>query len=157
MKTRMIGSVAFVIFGVSMLVGARVEAQTTFFPMAPCRIVDTRDASIPNPNGGGLGAIAGSAVRNFQMRGFSRCGIPTTAKAVSLTVTVANPSTAGYVTLYPSNIAQPAISNINFSGGEAGVANGAVVMLSTLTNDLSCFMGTTTATHVVLDVAGYYQ
>lgn len=141
----------------SVAAGRRMEAQTgyKFVPIVPCRVVDTRTSTVPNfPNPNGPPQVTGAG-RTFQIRG--RCGVPTAAQAVTVTVTVVTPAGMGFISLFPGGTSYPGISNVNFSGGEAAVANGAVVMLGPNTApDLSAVSGVTN-TDVLIDVLGYYQ
>lgn len=130
----------------------RMLAQTgpyQYYSLTPCRIADTR-----NPIGTNGGPGLGLATRDFQIRG--NCGVPTGAKAVSLNVTVTNATTTSWLTLWPSGTARPFVSTINFDSSVSALANGAVVALSTNTNDLSV-VNASGSVHVILDVTGYFQ
>jgi len=71
-----------------------------YYVVSPCRFFDTRDPSL----GGPIPLTGGSSKRvSFG----SRCGVPQTAKAVSVNVTVTQPGAAGHLTIYPSDIARP--------------------------------------------------
>ena len=59
-----------------------------FFTATPCRLVDTRDPS--GPRGGP--ALVAAAERDFTLVGV--CGIPATARALAVTLTVVGPATA---------------------------------------------------------------
>src|SRR5438270_3427483 len=83
----------------AVLITIAAQAQTgpyQFYAVTPCRIVDTRNAN--STNGGPV--LASGATRDFAVRG--NCGIPTTAKAVSLNVTAVSPSQNSFFTLFPS-------------------------------------------------------
>ena len=121
-----------------------------FYSLPPCRVVDTRWA---NSTTGGP-SLGPNSTRSFPIRG--NCGVPTTAKAAAINVTVANPTAASYLTLWPSGTSRPTVSTINFDSSDWAVANGAIVPLSTGTNDLSIFNAAGTV-NVILDVTGYYQ
>ena len=121
-----------------------------FYSVSPCRVVDTR--KVNGPTGGPV--LGPNSSRSFPVRG--NCGVPSTAKAVSVNVTVANPTAASYLTLWPSGTAQPTVSTINFDASDWAVANGAILPLSTNTNDLSVFNAAGTV-NLILDVNGYYQ
>ena len=132
------------------------EAQTgyTFEPIVPCRVVDTRFGTLPN--GGGPVSTDPNNPRLFAMRG--NCGVPTAAVAVSVTLTAVTPPSAGFLSIWTAGVPWPNVSNLNFSGGEVAVANGAVVKLGpTMGQDLACFAGASAPTHVIIDVVGYYQ
>ncbi|SRR5258706_1786816 len=138
-------------FAVLML-SATAHAQTgpyQFFSVTPCRIVDTR-----NPNSTNGGPMMTNATRDFAIRG--NCGVPTTARAVSLNVTIVSPSQASFLVLWPSGTAQPSVSSINFAPTDGSLANGVIVGLSTATQDLSVNNNFGTV-HVILDVNGYFQ
>jgi hypothetical protein len=135
------------------------EAQTglQFFAVTPCRAVDTRS---------GMGGIIPAAVeRKLIIKNV--CGIPGTAKAVSLNATIVTPTVDGFFSMWPSGGVFPVVSTINFLAGEPALANGAIVPLSAspvacpLGNcDLSVAYGTSSGggtTHAVLDVTGYFQ
>jgi hypothetical protein len=83
------------------------------------RILDTR-------SGIGLGGpVYGGAALVLPVAG--RSGVPSSGvKAVVLNVTAADVSRAGYVTVYPSGVARPNASNLNFLAGQV-VANQVVV------------------------------
>src|SRR4029079_6932087 len=71
------------------------NCAASFFTVTPCRVADTRDPV--GPYGGP--ALAAGVERAFVLA--SRCGIPLTAKAVSVNVTVTQPAAPGFVVLYP--------------------------------------------------------
>jgi len=127
------------------------HAQYSYFALNPCRVVDTRNAN--SVDGGPI--MAGNTTRSFTIRGV--CGVPSTAKAVSLNLTVANVSAGGFITLWPSGTTQPGVASIGFTGTESALSNGAVVGLSTNTQDLSVFAGTPGSLHIIIDVTGYFQ
>lgn len=135
------------------LTAAPMLAQTgplRFFPTTPCRLADTRQPSPGNP-------MTGLETRDFDVQGV--CGIPTNAKAVVLNATIINPTTNGYITLFPSGVTRPVASNLNFRAAEPALANGSIVGLSTNDKDLSVyfFQGSVSATgHLVLDTTGYF-
>lgn len=124
-----------------------------FFAVTPCRTVDTRS--------GNGGIITASVLRQFSIKG--TCGIPATAKAVSLNATIVSPSVDGFFSLWPAGGVFPTVSTINFLAGEPALANGAIVPLAASAPpavDLSVAYGTGNGngtTHAVLDVTGYFQ
>ncbi|HEV7504951.1 MAG TPA: hypothetical protein VGS07_08575 [Thermoanaerobaculia bacterium] len=129
-----------------------------FFPVAPCRVVDTR-----NPNGVNAGpALPANQTRKFRIQG--NCSVPIGAKAVTLNATVVSPGSAGWLGVYPST-GFSGTSTINFDAGEFAIANGAIVPLSPVAVpadlDISAFWGNYSGvspqTHVVIDVTGYFQ
>lgn len=127
------------------------QAQLQFFAVTPCRAADTR--------AGFGGILPASTLRNFTIK--TVCGVPNTAKAVALNVTVVTPSADGFFFVWPANGAVPGVSTINFNAGEPAIANGAIVPLYTAgVPDLSSAFGTASGSgtcHVILDVTGYFQ
>ena len=67
-----------------------------FVPVTPCRIADTRNAT--GPFGGPF--IGANATREINIPS-SACGIPATAQAYSLNITVVPKSTLGFLTMFP--------------------------------------------------------
>ena len=131
---------------------ALADGPFRFYALTPCRVVDTKGAQGPILSGSTTGTT-----RGFTIRG--NCGVPADAKAVALNVTVQTPSQKGHLRVFPGDLAvPPTVSNINFAGGETALANGAIVPLSTDTQDLKVFtfMVANGTTHLFLDVTGYF-
>jgi hypothetical protein len=120
---------------------------TDFFTVAPCRVVDTRSGS----------PLSSQVARTFTIAG--NCGIPSSAKAVSANVTVANPTSSGNVALWPANQSAPGSSVLNFQTG-SNRANNALVTLATdgsgAVNAQALVLGGGTV-HLIIDVNGYFQ
>ncbi len=132
-------------------IAPNAHAQYSYYALTPCRVADTRNA-----NGVNGGPIVGSGTqRSFAVRGV--CGVPTTAKAVTINLAITGMTAGGYITLWPSGQTQPVVSSINFSGTEPALANGAIVGLSTNAQDLSAYVGSNSAVHIIIDVTGYFQ
>ena len=121
-----------------------------FFSLDPCRLIDTRGAA--GPRGGP--ALAAATERVFDVAG--QCGIPVTARAISVNVTVATPSTTGFLTLFPSGSDRPSTSTLNYAGGQTR-ANNSILLLGP-TGDVSAFCGQASGTaHLIVDVNGYFE
>ncbi len=118
-----------------------------FYPMAPCRLVDTRLATGPL---GGPSLIA-SAIKNFPLLS-SPCNIPATARAYSLNYTAVPKKALGFLTTWPAGQTQPLVSTLNSTTG-AVTANAAIVPSGT-NGDISVFV--TDASDLVIDVNGYF-
>ena len=116
--------------------------------LTPARIEDSRF---------GIGALSGplgpGATAQVQVAG--RGGVPASgATAVVLNVTVTQPTSDGWLTLFPAGNALPNASNLNFSPGKT-VANLAVVRLGT--GGKVAVFNSQGSTQVILDVEGYYS
>jgi CSLREA domain-containing protein len=122
----------------------------SFFTLAPCRVIDTRGA--PGPLGGP--ALAAGATRDFVLAG--TCGIPASAKAVSINVTVTGPTAAGDLRLFGGGAPLPLVSTINYRAMQTR-ANNAVVTLGT-SGDIAVLSDQASGTvQFILDVDGYFQ
>jgi hypothetical protein len=85
----------------------------------------------------------------------SQCGIPADATAISVNVTVTNPSAGGHLTFYPSGEAPPLVSTINYRAGQTR-ANNAILLLSPAGDfDVACASFGTV--DFILDVNGYFR
>ena len=89
--------------------------------------------------------------RNFTLTG--QCGIPASAAAISLNVTVTNTQGPGFILIYPQGGAQPNVSTLNYVAGQT-IANAAVVPLGT-GGGVTVIAGVS-GTDLILDTNGYY-
>jgi hypothetical protein len=123
---------------------------TRFYTLAPCRVVDTRNAN--GPWGGP--ALSANADRVFTLGG--RCGIPTTAKAAATNLSVTQPSTAGGLRLYPAGSVLPLATSINYRAGQTKANNNVAPLGSGGTLGVHCDQESG-AVQVIIDVTGYFQ
>ena len=121
-----------------------------FFTVTPCRVLDTRNAA---------GAYGGPALSAGQSRVFTIsgvCGVPSTAKAVAVNLTVTGSTAAGNLRLYPSDVALPTASTLNYSTGQTRANNAVVGLGATGAVALRCTQASGSA-HAILDVTGYFE
>jgi hypothetical protein len=117
-----------------------------FYTVRPCRMLDTRSSAAMTPGGSLLVPLVGAP-----------CGIPSTATAVSVNVTVTGPTAPGYLTLYPADGTQPLVSNVNFAAGKTR-ANSAVLRLATDgSGAVKVYNGSAGTVHVIIDVNGHFE
>ncbi len=133
---------------------ATSSSGSDFNSQSPQRIVDTRAGSGEGYAGQRLGP---GGVLTIQVAGFG--GVPSMTSssppaAVVLNVTVTDTSEASYLTVWPSNVAQPGTSDINFGVGQT-VPNLVVVGLSP-TGEVS-FYNQLGNVDIVVDVEGWYS
>jgi hypothetical protein len=122
-----------------------------FYPVTPCRIIDTRLAQ--GPLGGP--ALRAGITRSIPIRS-SSCGIPAAAKAYSLNTTVVPPGGApvGYLSVWPTGQTQPVVSTLNAVTGTI-VANAALVPAgSDSAGSIDVFANADT--DLLVDVNGYF-
>jgi hypothetical protein len=126
---------------------AGAPSALRFVTVTPCRVVDTRLA--PGPFGGP--SIAASAQRDFAIPQ-SACGIPSTAQAYSVNITVVPKAGLGYLTAWPAGQTRPLVSTLNSLDGRI-VANAAIVPAG-IGGAISTFV--TDDSDVILDINGYF-
>ena len=123
-----------------------------FYSLSPCRLIDTR-----NPDGPAGGPKLGSGqAREFVLTG--ACGIPTTAKAVALTMTVVAPTTSGDLRVYRADLQiAPRAVVMSFKAGRTRAGDG-IVGLSVDAQGRVLVQNDSTGTlDLILDVSGYFQ
>lgn len=129
-------------------VPASDSTAEAFYPMAPCRLVDTR----ADPSSVSTGALIGATSRTLPLLS-SSCNVPATATAYSLNFTVipAN-GTLGFLTVYPTGVPRPGVSTLNAPTGTV-VANAAIVPAGTA-GSIDVYASDTT--DLVVDINGYF-
>jgi glucose/arabinose dehydrogenase len=128
----------------------RIDYAREFFPVTPCRVLDTRDPAGPF---GGPALVAG-ADRTFMIA--NRCEIPSTARAVSVNLTVTQPSALGHLVVFPAGGAPPSTSAINFRAGQTR-ANNAILTLGPSGDIVVRNAIVSGSVHFILDVNGWFQ
>ena len=130
-------------------VSATFMSGAGYYTVTPCRFLDTRQAA----QGGPL-PFAGGSATVIPVVGL--CGVPATATAVALNVTVTAPTAQGHLRLYPDGTTLPQVSAINYVSGQTR-ANNAVAPLGA-SGALVVFVGQASGSvHVILDVNGYFE
>ncbi|HEV3042014.1 MAG TPA: carboxypeptidase regulatory-like domain-containing protein [Candidatus Angelobacter sp.] len=137
---------------VSVVAGTTTTANFTlptalrYVAATPCRIADTR-----NPNGPFGGPfMSGGSTRSFEIPK-SACGIPATAQAYSVNVTVVPKAKLAYLTMFPCGQTQPFVSTLNSDHR----VKAAAAIVPAGTNGAVCIY-VTDDTDVVLDIDGYF-
>ena len=120
--------------------------------LTPARLMDTRPgAATVDGLLAGLGALAPGSTRSLTVTG--RAGVPTSGVgAVVLNVTVTGPTAAGFLTVFPSGVARPNASNVNF-GPLQTIANSVVAKVGS--NGSVSIYNATGSTQVIVDIAGW--
>ncbi|AUG81325.1 hypothetical protein CFP65_6680 [Kitasatospora sp. MMS16-BH015] len=127
------------------LQGSYGQQGNAFTPTGPARVLDTREGN-------------GAALRQGQTLDLPLAGlrgIPADATAVTLNMTVTQPTDRGYLTVYPAGTERPTASNLNWVPGQT-IAN--LVTVPVKDGKVTLFAGGGQGeVHVVADVAGYYS
>lgn len=140
-------------------------SELLFVPVAPCRILDTRQVS--------AGAFAVSEKRDFLVAGSNGflaqggtgggCGIPDgatepLASAVVFNFIAVGATGPGHLTAWEFGEPEPLASVVNYAAIGLNIANGIIVNIkgtSTAAFDLSV-RAAVSSTHLVADVTGYF-
>lgn len=131
-----------------------------YHSLTPCRAIDTRNGSgASTSDDGPVGARPNPGPYDFEVKGF--CGVPETARAVTLNITVVSPTQAGDFRIANLDAAPfPIVSTLNYVANEVALANGAIVPLKAGPgNDLKsvfAMVGSGTL-HILIDVTGYFE
>lgn len=131
------------------------DNDTTFVPVPPCRLFDTR----PGLDNVGIRVAPLGPGETFptQVTGSNgECvGIPTDATAVAFNVTAVSPTAESYLILFPANLTTPPkASNLNWVAGQPPTPNKVDVKLSP-DGKVKIFNNLGTV-NVIADVVGYY-
>jgi spore germination protein YaaH len=120
----------------------------TFVAIDPVRVLDSRVAN------GLSGAFSSGAPRTFPSAG--RGTVPVDAVAISGNLTVTGQTVSGYVSLGPTMTGSPSTSTLNVPKGDVR-ANGVTTKLGSLGTNGAVYVGGSGATHLVMDLTGYWR
>jgi hypothetical protein len=127
---------------------AATDGESTFVPVTPCRLLDTRQP--------GFTAFGAGETRALDVHGtHGACTLPSDAVGVSMNVTALDATVVGtYLTIWPDQVAQPNASSLNPSPGQPPIPNAVTTPLSAGGRfKVFNFSGTV---QVIIDVNGYY-
>ncbi|WKV75717.1 hypothetical protein AW27_031865 [Streptomyces sp. PCS3-D2] len=123
---------------------------STFTPAGPARLLDSR-TGVGRP---GTAPVAARSEVSLQVAG--RDGVPQSGvKAVVLNVTVTDAQDDGHLTVWPSGVARPDSSNLNWTAGRT-VPNHVVVPVGA-DGTVKLFNASWGTAHLIADVFGYYS
>jgi hypothetical protein len=133
--------------------GADTPAPTsTFTPITPCRLVDTRPTDLVGTRDTPIGPGQTAA---FQVRGSNgNCTIPDTAIGIATNTTAVNPTVSSFLTVWPADAPQPLTSNLNWTPTSPPTPNQVTVGLSS-SGAIHVFNNGGTV-DVIIDIVGYY-
>ena len=114
-----------------------------YSPQSPYRILDSRDGT-----GGYSTPWPPDTTRDLTLT-----GVPSDATAVVLNVTATNPTAAANATLWPSGMARPQASNLNYVPGQT-VPN--LVIVGIGANHKVSLYNNAGSVHFIADVVGWY-
>jgi hypothetical protein len=129
--------------------GPSPSGPSQFYPLTPCRLLDTRDAA--GPFGGPR--LAGSTTRAFAFAG--RCGVPADAVALSVNATGVNATAPGTLRAFAADGVVPASIVLSYAAGTAR-GNNAVIAVSR-DGQTAVAVRPDSAVDLILDVNGYFR
>lgn len=139
-------------------VGVRARTllrSDNFYTLTPCRFLDTRNPT--GPLGGP--SLQPGAVRSFAVAGI--CGVPTSAKSLSINVTVTDAAVGGSIVVSPGDANGtgpiPNTSTINFSAGNTRANNAVIHLAADGSGSFNVKLLSSTTADFIIDVNGYFQ
>ncbi len=140
-------------------IAAGTSGALAFYPLTPCRLVDTRGNGFSGQFG--QPSISGGSSRSFPINPKSgtsnACSstIPSNAQAYSLNFTAIPPNGQQlvYITVWPTGQQQPTVSTLNDLTGTI-VANAAIVPGNGTNGAVSVYASNTT--DLLIDINGYF-
>lgn len=127
-------------------------SNLVFYPLAPCRVVDTR-ALYRAPSGAfGPPSMNAMETRRVRFPASPFCNVPAGASAYSATITAVPDGPLQFLAAWPSGRSQPNVSNINSPAGRV-LANSVILPASA---DGSIDVFTFDHADFLMDVNGYF-
>jgi hypothetical protein len=130
-----------------------VPAATSFFPLAPCRVLDTRGPI--GPLGGPSLQPAGTPDRAFIVAG--ACGIPADAVAISVNMTVTDVAAGGFLSIYRGDGVPTATYSISFAPGRTRANNGILQLAFDGSGSVKVQNSARGTLDFILDVNGFFR
>lgn len=131
---------------------AQPPVAARFFPLTPCRIVDTRNANGPT---GGPALNGNGARRTFVLTG--GCNVPTDAKTVSANITVAQPASTGSLTCFPGNAIPTGTTTISIRAGTTRADNTMLLLATDGAGSIGVANDAASPVHFIVDVNGFFR
>jgi hypothetical protein len=130
---------------------APIDIGTAFGALTPARLLETRSGNASTVDGQSWGEGRRAVGQTTELVVAGRGGVPADAPTVVLNVTVTDPSTAGFVTVFPCGSPRPNASSVNFVAGQT-VANAVIAKVGT--GGKVCLFSSA-STQLVADVTGW--
>ena len=139
--------------GIGLVSATSPSDATTFVPITPCRLFDTRPEFQVGDRGTPLGA--GDVHTVIATGDNGNCiGIPTNATAVSMNMTSTDATAPTFLTVWAAGESQPSASSMNPIPGSPATPNGVIAALNS-DGEFSTF-NLAGSVHVFADINGYY-
>jgi hypothetical protein len=133
---------------------AAPPTATKWFPLDPCRVIDTRLAN--GPLGGPV--LSAGQTRTFDVTTTApTCGIPPMARALTVNYTVTGATQPGELRAFAGDALWTGTSIVSFKAGATRANNGHLALSGTGSGTFSLTNASAGTVHFILDVNGYYQ
>ena len=134
-------------------------AETTYVPITPCRILDTRvgtgvDGTPLTSSETRTYRVGGAAGFPAQGGRAAGCGIPVGAGSVAGTITAIDPVGGGFVRAWPPHCLSRPRPNLNYRG--APISTGVTLSIDPSTAEALAVKNYGGTTGLVIDISGYY-
>lgn len=123
------------------------DSRLSFYTVPGCRLIDTRVADSGGP-------LVANGVRAFSISG--SCGVPSSAQTVALNITVTQPTTSGYLTVFRANTPVPPTSSLNYRMAQTRSVMTLAPIGALGELAVQCNQANGTA-DLVVDVLGYFE
>jgi hypothetical protein len=133
------------------LTAGAITPPLVFVGMTPCRVMDTR-AEHGQTGAFGPPTLGVGETRTVPLPTHPTCGVPSTALAYSLNVSVVPSGPLGYITMWPTGTTRPLVATLSAMDGQ--IHNNAAIVPGGTGGSVDVFV--TNVTDVILDINGYY-
>jgi hypothetical protein len=144
-------------------IGIQTTSELVFYPLKPCRVVDTRFATKWGPFGTPIGSGGTIPFRTWTpslagQGGAAECLVNSDSAAVVVNVTAVPVSGGqGFLTVWPFGQSRPNASLVNYNSGStsSAIANAVSQSQCRLCSE-ELYVYASRTTHVLVDVIGYF-
>lgn len=131
---------------------ASTNAPLKFFSVTPCRVLDTRKPD---------GPLGGPVLLANEKRVFGpvtgACGIPASAVALAVNVTVTSPAASGSLRVYSGNLIPTSFNSVAFAVGRTRACISTLRIATNGAGTIGIANDSAGTVHAILDVSGYFQ
>jgi len=140
--------------GVAKITFAAGETAASYVAITPCRLLDTRTGA--DNVGARATPLAADETYTAAVHGTNgNCTIPADAVGVVLNVTIDNPTSASYLTVFPADKPLPLSSNLNWIENQPPTPNAVTATLSAA--GAVSFYNHAGSVDVLADIMGYFK
>jgi hypothetical protein len=132
--------------------GGTLPGATSFFPVTPCRVADSRAAA---------GPLGGPALGAFGVRILpvlaSGCGLPPGVRAVAVNFTAVKPDATGVLRVFPGDLLPSSAGSVAFDADRTRALGTFTRLATDGSGTLGLQNDSPAPVHFVVDVSGYFK